>query len=94
MYLGFLIYLLNCSIVANGFSILGISSRPEGAFSAIGVYGITEVYSRISFFQPWIKQIITGNKAKKDRLSVPKLAKLPAGLTEEILPLVCQDIRI
>ncbi len=78
----------------DGFKILGISSRPEGTFSKIGVYGIKEVYSRASFFQPWITQIIKGNHTIRKELSVAKLTKLPAGLTQEILPLVCKDIRL
>jgi len=78
----------------DGFEVLGISSRPEGTFSKIGIYGIKEVYSRISFFQSWIRQIIEGDKAIQKELSVQKLTKLPAGLTQEILPIVCKDIRI
>ncbi len=78
----------------DGFEILGISSRPEGTFSNIGVYNIKEVYTRVSFFQSWIKQVIEGNSAVQKKLSIQKLTKLPAGLTEKILPLVCKDIRI
>jgi len=78
----------------NGFQLMGISSRPEGIFSAIGVYDIKEVYTRVSFFQSWISKIIKGDQATKKKLSVNKLAHLPAGITEEILPMVCKDIRL
>jgi len=78
----------------DGFEILGISSRPEGTFSKIGVYGIKEVYSRVSFFQSWITKIINGENPLHKELSVQKLTKLPAGLTQEILPIVCKDIGI
>jgi len=78
----------------DGFEVLGISSRPEGEFSKIGVYNIKEVYTRISFFQSWLSRIIEGNKTTRKSLSMPKLTHLPAGLTEDILPLVCKDIGI
>jgi secreted trypsin-like serine protease len=73
------------------FEILGISSRPEGTFSKIGIYGIREVYTRISFFRPWINKVIAGDLVANKILPT---SKLPAGLSEEILPMVCQDIRI
>jgi len=78
----------------NGFEVLGVSSRPEGTFSKIGVYGIKEVYSRISFFKPWITKIISGDKAVHENLSMPKLTQLPAGITAKTLPNICDDIRI
>lgn len=73
------------------FYILGISSRPEGQFTKIGVYGIREVYTRISFFQSWIEKVIAGKQAANQSLPIEKL---PAGLSKEILPLVCKDIGI
>ncbi|WP_448566120.1 trypsin-like serine protease [Thalassotalea ganghwensis] len=79
-------------MIENGqFQLLGISSRPEGQFNNIGEYGITEVYSRVSFFKGWVESIITGKKMGHSRLGSDKLA---AGLTPEILPMVCEDIRI
>lgn len=78
----------------NGFQLLGISSRTEGASLAIGSYDIKEIYTRVSFFQTWISQIISGNSRTKKRLSTSKIAQLPAGLTEEILPMVCKDIDV
>jgi secreted trypsin-like serine protease len=76
------------------FTLLGISSRPEGNFSAIGVYGIKEVYSRVSYFQTWISSIIAGDRPNQQKLSMSKLVHLPAGLSEDILPSVCKDIGI
>jgi secreted trypsin-like serine protease len=78
----------------NGMKLLGISSRPEGVFSAIGVYGITEVYSRVSFFQTWISQIMAADPLTQQKLATNKLKNLPAGLSEDILPQVCKSIRI
>lgn len=70
--------------------VYGVSSRVEGG--DIGRYGVTEVYSRISYFVPWIKQIINGLDTKD--ISYEKLRQLPAGLSEENLPQVCEQISI
>lgn len=76
------------------YQVLGISSRPEVGFDNIGVYDIIEVYSRVSFFSEWINQIIEGNESNRAKISASKLKYLPAGVTEDILPMVCQDIGI
>lgn len=72
--------------------LLGVSSRVEGG--DIGKYGVMEVYSRVSFFKPWIEKITAGEEMLQQQLSFPKLEHLPAGLTEQILPEVCADIRL
>ncbi|WP_371373203.1 trypsin-like serine protease [Thalassotalea aquiviva] len=73
------------------FELLGISSRPEGQFNKIGVYGITEVYSRTSFFKLWIESVIAGKTMGLSNLPTDKLV---AGLTPDLLPMVCEDIKI
>jgi len=78
--------------VKGGFKLLGVSSRFTGGTT--GKYGITEIYSRISYFNEWIDQIITGNAEQRSALAVNKLKALPAGLTEDILPMVCKEIAI
>ncbi|WP_228768565.1 trypsin-like serine protease [Shewanella sp. TC10] len=70
--------------------LLGISSRVEGG--GIGKYGVTEVYSRVSFFKSWIEDITNEDEVTQLQLALPKLNELPTGLTEEILPEVCADI--
>ena len=70
--------------------LLGISSRVEGG--SIGKYGVTEVYSRVSFFNSWIENITNEDETYQLQFALPKLDKLPAGLSEEILPEVCADI--
>ncbi|MEZ9368721.1 trypsin-like serine protease [Shewanella sp. 10N.286.51.B2] len=72
--------------------LLGVSSRVEG--EGIGKYGVQEVYSRASYFKPWIDKVTSGDKAVQLQLTRPKLEKLPSGLTDEILPEVCSDIGI
>jgi len=75
---------------SEGFALMGISSRFTG--SGIGRYGITEIYSRISYFNHWIQNIMTGDAAVHQRLATHQLNQLPGGLTQEILPSVCADI--
>lgn len=70
--------------------LLGISSRVAGG--NIGTYGVTEVYSRVSFFRPWIEAITTGSNAAKQPISRSTLERLPAGLTPQTLPKVCAEI--
>lgn len=70
--------------------VYGISSRVEGG--DIGKYGVNEVYSRTSYFASWIQQIISGANTKD--ISHERLQQLPAGLTEDMLPHVCEDISI
>jgi len=75
-----------------GVKLLGVSSRYIDG--KVGQYGITEIYSRVSYFSSWIEQVITGSESLRSEIATPKLKKLPAGITEEILPMVCQDIGI
>lgn len=70
--------------------LLGISSRVEGG--SIGKYGVTEVYSRVSYFNSWIENITNEDERYQLQFALPKLDKLPTGLSEEILPEVCADI--
>lgn len=78
----------------NVYKLLGISSRPEGKFTKIGEYGITEVYTRISFFQSWINSIIMGDNKTKSANALAKLHHLPAGINKKNLPQICEQIQI
>ncbi|PCK32716.1 trypsin-like serine protease [Pseudoalteromonas piscicida] len=70
--------------------VVGVSSRVAGG--RIGRYGVTEVYSRVSYFADWIDNIIAGKNVSS--LATPALTQLPAGLTDEILPQVCEEINV
>ena len=78
----------------HGFSVLGVSSRFTNG--KMGAYGINEIYSRVSYFQPWIKQIMEGNQKIIKEKTQDKLAleKLPGGLTAQNLSSVCQAINV
>ncbi|KZN44103.1 hypothetical protein N474_23540 [Pseudoalteromonas luteoviolacea CPMOR-2] len=77
---------------ANGVHLLGISSRFEGA--GVGKYGITEVYTRISYFNPWIEQIMAREQVTKYSSVSLSQAQLPAGLTESNLQSICEQINL
>jgi hypothetical protein len=45
--------------VSNGvYYLLGISSRSDSWFKAVGEYGVSEVYSRVSYHAAWIDQVL------------------------------------
>lgn len=69
-------------------TVYGISSRVKGG--GIGRYGVQEIYSRISYFSEWIKQVIDGRDTAA--IADPRLKRLPGGLTRDVLPEVCEDI--
>ena len=75
-----------------GFELVGVSSRFDG--DGIGQYNITEYYSRVSYFREWMEQIMSGDDSQRSQLSDSRLIRLPSGLTEEILPMVCEQITI
>ncbi|KTF15185.1 trypsin-like serine protease [Pseudoalteromonas sp. H105] len=78
----------------SGIKVLGISSRFEKG--GIGKYGIDEVYTRVSYFNDWIHEVIYHPNPSSLASVTTKLSqsKLPAGLTTEMLPMVCKDITI
>ena len=43
---------------------------------------------------PLTLKITAGEETVQQQLAFPKLQRLPAGLTEQILPEVCADIRL
>ncbi|GAA0854082.1 hypothetical protein GCM10009114_08620 [Aliiglaciecola litoralis] len=77
----------------NDYVVLGISSRGEFGIK-VGKYGIREYYTRVSFFEEWISDIMHGSEAKRAAVSLSKLTHLMAGLSEENLPQICSDIGI
>lgn len=76
----------------NGYAVLGISSRFTGG--GIGKYGITEFYTRVSYFDKWIDNVINGTEKQRQDIVLNKLHHLPAGLSESILPDVCASISV
>ncbi len=79
-------------ITDNGFKLFGVSSRFIGG--STGKYGITEIYSRISYFNDWIDQIIHGTAEQRSLISTNKLKHLPGGLTNDNLPMICEQITL
>ena len=75
------------------FWLLGLSSR--GANDHGSFYGGREVYSRVSFFLPWIEQVMhqAGPHAPAT-LALPQLRRWPDGVTAENIQQICQEIRL
>jgi secreted trypsin-like serine protease len=66
---------------ADGYSLLGISSRADSWFKELGEYGVKEVYSRVSFHAPWIDSVMAGNSdfianyTTQNRFAQPNIAE-------------------
>ena len=40
--------------------LLGVSSRTDSWFHAVGEYGVKERYTRVSAYQDWMRTVMTG----------------------------------
>ena len=75
------------------FWLLGLSSR--GANDHGSFYGGREVYSRVSFFLPWIEQVMhQAGPQVPATLALPQLRRWPDGVTAENILQICQEIRL
>ncbi|WP_414830425.1 S1 family peptidase [Alteromonas sp. H39] len=72
--------------------LVGISSRFQG--EAIGLYGIREVYTRVSAHIEWINNVIGATEADRPDFAKTRLHTLPAGLTRDTLGNVCKQIAL
>ncbi|OCQ22768.1 peptidase S1 [Pseudoalteromonas luteoviolacea] len=75
---------------STGPSLFGISSRFEG--SGIGKYGITEIYTRVSYFNTWIDNVMRHQDSAPKILKSLPASHLPAGLNQSNLSEVCTQI--
>ncbi len=80
------------------FWLLGLSSR--GANDHGSFYGGREVYSRVSFFLPWIEQVMQQTGPLKPvtlvpaTLALPQLRRWPDGVTADNITQICQEISL
>lgn len=72
--------------------LVGISSRFQG--EAIGLYGIREVYTRVSGHIEWINSVMQATDADRPDFAETKLHTLPAGLKRATLSSVCSQIAL
>ncbi|AOT11110.1 trypsin-like serine protease [Pseudoalteromonas luteoviolacea] len=75
----------------NDYYVIGLSSRYGGG--PFEKYNSIEVYSRVSYFLPWINGVMTDpENSVKSGKSLNKLRYLPGGLKPSDLPSLCKDI--
>ena len=74
------------------FWLLGVSSRYGGGPSE--KYQSREVYSRVSYFVPWINKVMNPAESTTRAHSLAKLKHYMPGLNAETLPEICQQIRL
>lgn len=71
--------------------LLGLSSR--GANDHGSIYGGREVYSRVSFFVPWILQVMQQADIQvAPALALSQLRQWPHGVTAQNIAEICQEI--
>lgn len=71
--------------------LLGLSSR--GANDHGSIYGGREVYSRVSFFLPWILQVMQqADTQVTPALALSQLRQWPQSVTAQNLAQICQEI--
>lgn len=76
----------------NSAVLVGVSSRFQG--EAIGLYGIREVYTRVSTHIGWINSVMNAADNARPDVADTKLHTLPAGLTRSTLSAVCSQIAL
>lgn len=74
----------------NQLILVGVSSRYQG--KAIGLYGIREVYTRISAQAEWIDSVMNANETSRTDVATTRLHSLPGGLSRATLSNVCEQI--
>ena len=50
-------------LIGNNYYLLGVSSRADSLFKGVGEYGVSEVYSRISYHADWIDNVLNEDPA-------------------------------
>lgn len=74
----------------NRYYLLAVSSRTDSWFKSIGEYGVTEVYTRIAGYLPWINGVM---QSEPDFLAAYTTQKrFPQPGIEDNLPEVCERI--
>lgn len=76
----------------NGFHVVGISSRFQG--EGAGLYGVRDIFTRVSAFTPWIKSVMQARPEVIEELADTRLHALPAGLTRSQLGPLCNELRL
>ncbi|MCU7555305.1 trypsin-like serine protease [Alteromonas sp. ASW11-19] len=74
------------------FQVVGISSRFKG--EAPGLYGVRDIYTRVSAFAPWIESVVQARPEVIEELADTRLHSLPGGLKRRELAAVCTDISL
>ena len=76
-----------------GFWLLGISSRTDSWFHAVGEYGVKERYTRVSAYQDWLRTVMTGNAAERAAVSTQQ-AFLQDSMKGRDMEKVCRSLRV
>lgn len=76
-----------------GHLLLGVSSRTDSWFHAVGEYGVKERYTRVSAYQDWLRTVMTGTPVERAAVSTQQ-AFWPDNLRGRDVQQVCRSLRI
>ena len=76
-----------------GHWLVGVSSRTDSWFYAVGQYGVKERYTRVSSYQDWLRTVMTGSAAEIAAVSTQQ-AFLQDGMKGRDMAQVCRSLRI
>lgn len=78
----------------NGYKLLGISSRTDSWDYGVGEYGVTELYTRVSYYADWIEQVISAESESLRNQVSTQNPFLQPGMEEESMPALCASIEV
>ena len=73
----------------NGYTPLGISSRTDS-----WDHGVTELYTRVSYYADWIEQVISADSESVRKQVSTQNPFLQPGMEEESMPALCASIEV
>ncbi len=76
-----------------GHLLLGVSSRTDSWFHAVGEYGVKERYTRVSAYQDWLRTVMTGTPVERAAVSTSQ-SFWPENLKGRDVQQVCRSLRI
>jgi len=74
--------------------LLGVSSRTDSWFYDIGEYGVTELYTRISFYNDWIQQVISAESNLAREQITTQNPFLHDGMDSKSMDNLCSSLEV
>lgn len=79
---------------ADHYVLMGVSSRTDSWFYGVGEYGVTELYTRISAYRPWIERVMASTDESQRRAISSQDPFLQDNMTPEAMPALCAKLDV